>query len=122
MSSTSSYMFGNNISILHPEHFCIAIVFTTVGEGCSFITANCDSWSYSCPPLPHTGCSYDYQAEVPSCMIRITYYYNFLQSVCVDSYYHDGCHYFTPYFNGFCNSPEGTCVMALAVKYWLSTS
>ena len=42
----------------------ISVCLSTAGEGCNFITANCDDWSYSCSPPEVDGCSYDYQATV----------------------------------------------------------
>ena len=38
----------------------------SLGLGCSFVTASCDSWQYACSELDEDGCSYDYQAEVPT--------------------------------------------------------
>ena len=51
---------SNNNSNRHNYYILILIA----GEGCSFITADCDTWQYSCSPQDVDGCSYDYQAAV----------------------------------------------------------
>ena len=50
---------NDNIDI-HTLIICLLIA----GEGCSFITADCGTWQYSCSPPDVDGCSYDYQAAV----------------------------------------------------------
>ena len=42
----------------------VIICLPIAGEGCSFITADCGTWQYSCSPPDVGGCSYDYQAAV----------------------------------------------------------
>ena len=49
------------------------ICLLTVGLGCNFITADCDSWPYSCSPPSVDGCSYDYQAAVPTYLLYIVH-------------------------------------------------
>ncbi|XP_065920449.1 leishmanolysin-like peptidase [Dysidea avara] len=59
------------------------------GLGCDFSTAGCNDYPYSCSPPNADGCSYDYQAS----------------SICFDVDFYDGCYIFSPYSNGYCNSP-----------------
>ena len=42
----------------------VSICLLIADEGCSFITADCGTWQYSCSPPDVSGCSYDYQAAV----------------------------------------------------------
>ena len=58
--SYRSYMFTICISMCIASCLCLF----TAGLGCNFVTANCDSWPYSCPTPGVDGCSYDYQATV----------------------------------------------------------
>ena len=75
---------------------------------------NCRLW-YMAILMLSTRC-WQVQLWLPSCGIYIAsddsngfyvYINIFLQSYCRTSSFHDGCYYFGPYSNGYCNSPLG---------------
>ena len=71
IKSHAWYLVGNTLMVLptcllfsQPRCLVQQLCLPTAGEGCNFITADCDTWAYSCSPPNADGCSYDYQAEV----------------------------------------------------------
>ena len=108
---------------------CIAscLCLFTAGLGCNFVTANCDSWPYSCPTPGVDGCSYDYQATVRTyiqpqkleVLIACCKFVMFPQSRCAssDPDYYDGCLHFIPNPTGYCNSFQGMFLFQIPCIY-----